>query len=230
MKEHVHEIEVKYVIQPAKVKNIAAALEKLGFTHKSTTTVTDRWLRIGKDSVRLREQKKGANGIKYFLASKKTIEKDDGLKNKCEAECKINKFTRDVLLKLAKQKRRALPIVHKSRTSWTAIINDREYTAVIDHVEKLGEFNGYYFELETLIPFDVNDPGAKADVKALASKILTAAYKGAKGKPTECEQMSYRRMALAYMAKQRKAKQNKAKQVKPKPARTKQRKPKQCIG
>ncbi len=218
-KQHCHEIEVKYKVQKDKVEKIIASLEKLGFTFKSTTKVMDKWLPIGKEWIRLREEKKINGGSKHQIASKKTIEKDGGLKNKCEAESDINKFTSSVLLNLAKQIRRALPTVHKTRTTFAATINGRKYTAVIDHVEKLGKFNGYYFELETLVPFKVDDPTAKSDVKKLASKLLSLAYKGVKGKPTKCELMSYRKMALAQQAKQRRAKQLKLKLKPAKPKR-----------
>ena len=231
-KEHCHEIEVKYTVKSDKVEKIKTALERLGFTFKSTAKIVDKWLPVGKEWVRLREQKKLVTNksgetkfgdSKFEVGSKKTIEEDGGLKNKCENESGTDEFIADTMLKMAKHNRRALPTVRKTRTSWTVVINKREYTAVIDHVYKLGRFNGFYFELETLVPFNVDDPSAKSDVKKLASKILSAAYKGAKGKPTKCELMSYRKMALAYQAKQRRTKQIKLKlkQAKPKRSQTK---------
>ncbi len=222
-KQHCHEIEVKYKIDSDKVETFETVLDKLGFTHKSTSKLIDRWLSNGKSMIRLREQrreqKNGKIKTTYEVASKKTIERDGGIKSKCENENKISKFMKIVLLKQATQKRRAIPTVQKTRNSWTVTIKGRDYTAVIDHVTKLGKYNGFYFELETLIPYDVEDPKASKDVKALAQKILNAAYRGCADKPTTCELLSYRKMAMANQAKQRRAK--KAKQAKLKGVPTK---------
>lgn len=223
-KKHCHEIEVKYNLQSDKVEKIAEVLLKLGFTFKSKAKLIDRWLPTG---TRLREQKTASKESKYEIAKKKTIKKDGGLKNKCENEKKIDTFIKTELLSLAHSTRRALPTVTKTRTSWTVTIKGRDYTAVIDRVTKLGKFNGFYFELETLVPFDVDDPTAEADVEALATKILAAAYKGSKSKPTKVL-LSYRKMALIHQAKQRRDKRAKAKLkfVKPKAATYKH--PHQC--
>jgi adenylate cyclase class IV len=226
MKNHCHEIEMKYKVQANKVQNFIAALKQLGFKKKSENELVDRWLPNGKAWLRLRKQTKNGKST-YEIASKKTVEKNDGIKNKCEAEKRIKKSRALYLLRTAKQIRRALPTVHKTRTSWTVTINGRKYTAVIDKVKKLGKFNGFYFELETLVPFDVDDPRAKSDVKKLAAKIMNAAYKGTEGKPTQCELMSYRKMALAHLAKQLRAKRAKLKSIKPKRARSKQQNSKQ---
>lgn len=236
MKNHCHEIEVKYKVQSDKVQNIIEALNNLGFKVKSKTKVVDRWLPDGKEWLRLRQQtplpKKGDESDPkptYEVATKKTMAKSDGIKSKCEAESMIKPHHARAWLRMAKKIRRALPTVHKTRTSWKVTINGRKYTAVIDKVTKLGKFNGYYFELETLVPFDVDDPKAMSDVKKLAAKILNAAYKGAKGKPTQCELMSYRKMALAHLAKQKRAKRAKLKlkPIKPKRPRSKQQHTKQ---
>lgn len=223
-KEHCHEIEVKYKVKADKVENIKAALKQLGFTHKSTAKIVDRWLPNGKKWLRLRQQNKIVNNklgpTKFEAGIKKTIARKGGIKNKCENESEEPYFIVRHMLDTAKRYRQAVPTVRKTRTSWTVVINKRKYTAVIDHVYKLGRFNGFYFELETLVPFNVDDPSAKSDVKKLAAKILTAAYKGAKGKPTKCELMSYRRMALAYQATQRRTKQAKLKLKPAKPKRS----------
>lgn len=227
-KSHCHEIEVKYKIDSDRVEKFTTVLDKLGFTPKPTSTIIDKWLPDGKSMIRLREQKRvqknGKIKTTYEVASKKTIERDGGIKSKCEYEHKVNKVMKVYLLKQAKRKGRAIPKVQKTRTSWVVTIKGRDYTAVIDRVTKLGKHNGFYFELETLIPSDVEDPKASKDVKALAQKILNAAYRGSEGKPTTCELLSYRKMAMANQAKQRrakKAKQSKAKQTKAKQATTK---------
>lgn len=219
-KEHCHEIEVKYRVQANKKEKLAEVLKALGFRPKSTCEVFDRWITVDKKPIRLRVQRIGKQE-KYELASKKTITNNAGLKNKCENEDALSDFQYWYINEQATRNRKALPTVFKTRVSFTAKINGRQYTAVIDKVKRLGKFNGFYFELETLVPFDVDDPSAESDVKKLAAKIFRAAYKGSKDKPL-LWLMSYRKMALAHMASQKRKRKNKQaaiKQVKPKQAR-----------
>lgn len=203
MKEHVHEIEVKYAIHGKKVNDIFDALMDLGFRHKATYDLVDMWLppKEEKESLRVREQIQG--GVrKYFLSSKKTHVKDGGIKNKCEAESRIDEFTRQVLIGLALRMRSTLPVVRKTRYTWKGKVGGREYTVAIDEVVDLGRFSGFYFEVETLVPLNTNDPKAMDDVKRMAAKILEAAYAGEKNLQFRYEKLSYRKMARLYQAEQ----------------------------
>lgn len=203
MKQHVHEIEAKYAIQGKKVKDIFDVLMDLGFRHKATYDLVDMWLppKEEKESLRIREQIQGTSR-KYLLSSKKTNAKDEGIKNKCEAESRIDEFTRQVLIGLALRMRSALPVVRKTRYSWQGRIGSRDYTIAIDEVFDLGRFSGFYLEVETLVPFNTIDPEAMDDVKHTALKILNSAYEGEKNLKFSYAKLSYRKMAKIHQSEQ----------------------------
>jgi len=203
MKEHVHEIEVKYVIHEEKVDDIFDVLLSQGFVHKATYDLVDRWLppKEAKESLRVREQTQG-NTTKYFFSSKKTNEKLGRIKNKCEAESEIDEFIKDALIGIALRVRSPLPEVRKRRYSWQGRLGSRDYTVVIDEVFDLGRFSGFYFECETLVPFEVSDPKAKDAVERLALRILRAAYKAEKRLKYKYANLSYRKMAKIHQAEQ----------------------------
>ncbi len=204
MKEHVHEIEVKYTIHAEKVSDIFDTLMDMGFRHDATYDLIDTWLppKEKNESLRVRKQIQGKS-CKYFLSSKKTNEKDGEVKNKCEAESKIDEFARDVLIALALRMRAELPTVHKTRYSFKGRVGSRDYTVAIDEVVDLGRFSGFYFEVETLVPFGVSDAKAMPDVKRTALKILHAAYEGEKKLKFQKQLLSYRKMARLYKSRRR---------------------------
>lgn len=203
MKVHVHEIEVKYTINSDKVNDIFDTLTDMGFRHKATYDLVDTWLppKEKSESLRVREQIQGKSR-KYFLSSKKTKEKDGEGKNKCEAESKIDEFTRQVLIGLALRMRSVLPVVRKTRYSWQGRIRSRDYTVVVDEVVNLGRFSGFYFEVETLVAYNTVDPAAMEGVKRLALQILHAAYDGEKNLKFAHATLSYRKMAKIHQAEQ----------------------------
>lgn len=203
MKVHVHEIEVKYVIHSEKVSDIFDTLMDMGFRHKATYNLVDMWLppKEKSESLRIREQTQGKTR-KYFLSSKKTKETNGEGKNKCEAESKIDEFTRDVLIGLALRMRSVLPVVRKTRYSWQGRIRSRDYTVVVDEVVDLGRFSGFYLEVETLVPYNKVDPKAMDDVKHIALKILHAAYDGEENLKFSHAKLSYRKMAKIHQAEQ----------------------------
>jgi adenylate cyclase class IV len=202
MKEHVHEIEVKYSIHQQKVNDIFDTLVGMGFHHKATYELFDTWLppKAKSESLRVREQIQGKSR-KFFLSSKTTKERDGEVKNKCEAESKISQLTRDVLINLASRVYGILPTVHKMRYVFQGRIASRYYTVAIDEVLDLGRFSGVYLEVETIVPFEVVDRKAMPDVKRMALKILKAAYKGEKKLKFRKQKLSYRKMALLHQSK-----------------------------
>lgn len=203
MKEHVHEIEVKYVVHQKKVNDIFDTLVNMGFRHKSTCELVDMWLspkRKG-ESLRIRKQTQDKS-VKYLLSRKKTTEKDGEVKNKCEAESKISASKYRTLSASAKRVSGQLLKVCKTRYTFEGRIGKRRYTVAVDEVVDLGHFSGFYFEVETLVPFKVVDRKAMPDVKRTALQILNDAYEGEKLR-FQKQKLSYRKMARLHYARKR---------------------------
>ena len=193
--EHL-EIERKFRISELEHRGLADKLEARGFAFVGTVHELDTFLPTDKpeDMMRIRVET-DSQAVRRLITTKIEVTVQGGGRERQEREEEIGELTASCLLSLGQRLAggRPLPSLRKTpRRNFQGILNGRSATAVLDQVEGIGAYSGYYLEIEVLAPLG-------SDVSTIGQEILAfaAALLGDSRQP---EELSYMKMLKASLA------------------------------
>jgi predicted adenylyl cyclase CyaB len=181
MAEAVLEIERKFKITAPEALHVVEYLRGHDFKLSEDCQMSDIFLPTGADSqqllrirsVSVRSDEDGKNPAKV-LTYKTWIKTDDGGKERQEREEAIGDLAAECLVKVGRLAKdgEELPSYQKERKTYSGQCNGYSVNVSLDEVSGLGEFNGFYMEVEIIITDNAGINAAREQVYALAHEIL----------------------------------------------------------
>lgn len=180
-KQPLLEVERKFRISNAQASALPEKLLSFGFRLSGETVMKDTFLPTENpsDMLRVREEDTvkadGRVEKRIVLTAKRWKIFDDGSKEREEQEEVIAPLTRDSFIRLGEKIAGGnLLTFTKKRILYDGRLGDFDAVVSIDFSEDLGEYSGYYSEIEVLVASDRNLSDVREQIQAHASRLLGA--------------------------------------------------------
>lgn len=167
------EVERKFGISAAEYASIPDKLSAHGFKYEGQVYMTDTFVPAAEDGEMIRIRQETANDQSKYLLTHKQWVNVAGQRERAEQEEQVSELIRACLLDVGKRlKGGALSSFSKERNHYTRIEKGRKVTVALDNVEGLGQYSGYYMEIELIVPASEDVEAARQHIKELAATIF----------------------------------------------------------
>ena len=182
------EVERKYRLSPEEVSFLPEKIRSLGFVPASTVSMTDRFLPTAGEGDMVRVRDESESGAKRTLLTfKQWVGTQDGGRERQECEGQVGKLGRRLLLVLGCLVRGSrLLSFSKERQLFDGSLGGRTVVVSIDNVGGLGDYSGFYLEVELLVPLAGDVSSAREAIFGLVVTLL--------GEEREMVKLSYQDM------------------------------------
>lgn len=170
------EVERKFSISAQEAESLPLRLRELEFRPAGSITMTDTFLppRQKGEMMRVRDEVTAASARSVFTL-KAWVKTADGGKERQESECEVSPLVRTLTIMLGRfASNRDLLSFSKDRALFEGNLHGRDVVACIDRVNGLGQFSGYFMEVECIVPLGQDPSAARADIFSFVEKLLGA--------------------------------------------------------
>lgn len=168
------EVERKFALTQHEAVTIPARLQELGFTYSGTASMTDTFLpaAVAGEMMRVRQEKLGDEPRRTVLTFKKWVQTATG-KERQETERQVGN-TVGAVWKLIGRMVAGGPLLSfsKQRKLFDGKFGESDVVISVDRVEGLGEFSGFYMEVEVIVPLDGDVVAYRDRIFSLVRDIL----------------------------------------------------------
>lgn len=188
------EVERKFRLDASEVTAIRSRLEALTYEHIGDVFMTDTFLPSPTPGEMMRIRQETLNGVTTVMLTHKTwIVTADGDKERQESERETRPFLASLLVVLGRMvSGEQLSGFSKERSLYRGQIDSGEVIVSIDNVSGLGDYSGFYVEIEIIVPAGTDPGAAKSAVYEVATKVF--------GEAREDVRQSYQDMLAASKA------------------------------
>jgi adenylate cyclase class IV len=182
------EVERKFSISAEEAEKLPLRLRELEFRPAGSVTMTDTFIppRQKGEMLRVRDELT-ADSVRSVFTLKAWVKTADGGKERQESECEVSPLVRTLTIMLGRfASGRELLSFSKERALFEGNLHGRDVVASIDRVSGLGEFSGYFMEVECIVPLGQDPSAARADIFSFVEKLF--------GNPREDVKRSYMEM------------------------------------
>lgn len=188
------EVERKFRLTTQEAELLPEILQSQGFVYAGLARMTDHFLPAAVDGemLRLRREQIDDEAIKTILTFKQWVPTATG-KERRETERLVQPAVGALWFLLGRlANRRALLSFSKRRHLYERDLEGHHCVVSIDEVFGLGEFSGWYLEVELLVPLSENPTAFRDRIYVLAEQLL--------GQTRPEEKRSYRDMLVASLS------------------------------
>lgn len=182
------EVERKFSISKQEAESLPLRLRELDFSPTGTVTMTDTFLppRQRGEMMRVRDEMTAGTAHSVFTL-KSWVNVAGGGKERQESECLVSPLLRTLAIIIGRfASAGELLSFSKERALFGGRLNGREFITAIDRVTGLGQYSGYFLEVECIVGLDEDPAQVRADIYGLVELAL--------GSPREDVKRSYLEM------------------------------------
>jgi len=183
------EVERKFALSDLEARNLPVQLSHLGFQHTDLVFMTDTFLPVTVEGDMMRIRDETINEITDCILTRKSWVEIDGERERKESEEGVDQMTRGCLLELGERLNGGPLLSFTKERDFYTCLSDPQFKNVvvtIDSVKGLGQYSGFYMEIELLVPVGGDVQSARQRINQIATTVL--------GKERDCVQLSYQDM------------------------------------
>jgi predicted adenylyl cyclase CyaB len=167
------EVERKFAISKTDYDRLPEKLKAFGYSFDSTCQMTDKFLPTEKPGDMRRIRIETTNGLIRRMLTLKTWVEIGGSRERQETEEELGEQASATLVDIAQQLIKTdLPSFSKERTEYKNQIGGRDIKVALDTVQGLGHYDGFYMEVEVIVPVGDDVGSARQQIEAIATKLL----------------------------------------------------------
>jgi len=137
-------VEYRYLIGSRKRQRIEQDLDKLGFVLRDTLHQTNHYLELfSSDSYQRLCREMNENKVRYYLTVKTSQSRTD-------VQEEISSLVYEAFM--GQTKHNGVPVVYKESRIWLGAIDRVPTKVLLEHLEGMGPYSGYYLHLEAIAP------------------------------------------------------------------------------
>jgi predicted adenylyl cyclase CyaB len=183
------EVERKFALSNAQAHKLPAQISLLGFQHMGQVIMKDTFLPVLTEGDMMRVRDETTNETTCCILTRKSWVVIDGERERKELEESVDNIARGCLLELGERLNGSPLLSFTKARDFYHCLSDPQFKNVvvtIDNVEGLGQYSGFYMEIELLVPIGGDVQSARQRINQIATTLL--------GKESECVQLSYQDM------------------------------------